>query len=883
MRQMSDKFKEILKNTRGQQLVTAVKVYWNNGPIVYSEQEFLWNSLSGLFTFPALLTVGQFDVSNRIDSEGTSLSFNITLDDSDGHINSRLNVQPLSGLKCELYIQWVGLDEPDAFLVGSGLVNSDSTSWEESDRTIHFNIEHILDSRPLSYLGYDGMDDLLANPKHSFSHDYMPFVFGSPVNTKTLNYVKAMSATCTASRDFFAGRVYLLTDVVGFPINEDLDIFFVDPLTLTELGPHLSYRIQPYSEDGWALIPNSLDADVAVPMQIVDRDPTDSLRYLDFTWWWVDWDPATDFLEGYWVDFEDQDGYPSMIACKIIEHLDLGGGKFVIRLSHQPRWFTKREERKLENGFDYQTWQSNFTLDINGKVQENVQIRAIGVVNRLEWVVKTIKYTRIDNSGKLEMEDIDNPSASLHEQKHYYPASSAHASLVVNNIGQDPTNPLLTRYETTFLPEGSDGFIEGDSSFTWTFTDETGFDAEIKPPNVPEDTELTTLYIKNASTPTIKCVLNIFPTVAHEDDQPRAEIRAVSNFKNGRSVFLPNNSNIISYENLIPYETLPQTVVERNMLPNDPVTGFTGELLATCETAFQVFDGKGGIMQCDTSNAVDVLSWIAKVFCGLNVDSSTPSYLALRKRVSKTKMAFVLNRDIPALDVMRTIAWEARIGLGYFGNTVTFTDLTIEPEIKMTFNKSNIILQSFSKSYTKASELITEFKMNYQRDKSQDAHVITFKNNTQIYGLKTQEYNILTLDNEKDVIELLKFWGNRLSRSWRTVKFNSSIEALKLMPNDAIDFDLPILSKNKITGFITSVQLVPSSIDVVIEATLASDAFGAREDGEPYTDESYWLGIPELNVKTDKRLGAVTEGITVVKNYIPLNRTAGLIAVASSG
>ena len=891
MHQLPIDFLETCKNSIGKQLLTVVCVHWAENPIYYSEQEILWDSKKGLYTFPALLELNQLDIAGRIDNQGTSLSFGITLDDSDGHIDKRLNYQPLTGIQVDVYLHWVGFEYTSAFLVGTGLVNSDTIAWDEPARTITFSVEQVLDSKNVSYIGTDGMDDQTLNPKHSFEQAGFPFVFGSPINTQTLSYIKPQRATCSSTRafgfPFSAYKAYILTNVQGFPYDEDLSIGFFNPYTNVEVGLAVTGRIHPFTEESWIFVDNVVYPALAQTCTFADRDPNDP-RYLDFTYFWVTENPAGNSLWSYYLNFADVDGKPSLIAPSVVLHdnSSLVAGTYIIKLSHQPRWFNKKAERSVSLGFDYKTWTSKFTLSNDGAVREDIKVLEVAEAVRFAWICKSILYTRIDKDGVQELEDVNNIPAPLHENKKYN-ATSSHASLTIPAGVADIASQGWTAYETIFSPEGVDEQIQGESAFTWTFVDNSKLLTPIDPIVRVEDVDTHSFVLRNPNSPNLQVVVNIFPTLKHSDTSPRCTIRAVSGFNHDHSLSVPDASNTVTYKKLIPYHNTDQTVVETPQQITDALTGGTGELLATCETAYFTFDKYGEPYPCDTSNAVDVISWLAKVYAGLNVDDKTDTYKALRERVYKTKIAFMINTEIPALQLMAILAWENRIALGFFGKTLTLTDLTVEPTAVMTFNKSNIQLQGFSKSYTKSTNLFTQFKFGFQANKETEGEVITFRNNSTIYGLKTFEANILSLDKKEDVLELIKFWGNRMSRAWRTVKIKTGIEALKLQVNDAIEIDLPIFSTHKVIGFVDSVRYVPSNFNVELEITMASDASSVRDDLQPFTDTSYWVGLPSLNLITGNRLVSNTDAVYIAKKYVPIivrrPITADYYAIATSG
>ncbi len=855
-RQISANFLDKLNSTRKEKLVTVVKVFWSDGAIQYSENEILWDIGNGVYTMPCLMEVGQIDIANRLNNDGTSVSFDVTLDDSDGHINERNNREIVNGIRCEAYLQFEGLDSFDALLLATGIINSDSIKWDEANRLFSFGVENTIVSKSVSYQGYDGMNNPSAIPLDTFTGKYFPFVFGAPRQTPTLKYQQVPFAISSTRRNYngVTGngiKAHILNEPRGFPIDQDVTLQFCRPSDLDDLsGGGVLGRVFEYNEDQKIFIPAGVNPEIT-PVPVLTSRNILSPFFDNFRYWWIDIDPGVTNLEDNWLDFADNDGHPSLFAYKIIEHIvdPTDAAKFRIRLSHQPRWGVDKEERKVVSQFDQRNWMSEFVIsNVDGTIQSNISIAHMAENPRFAWIVRTFKYTAVGLNNQQSKEDINTLSTSTTILKEYnkMESGSVKASLTVRAPVIDPTNPNISTYVTDFIPEGEDSYNVSKRNYTWTTYDASGF-ADGIPIDFPPDTDVIFVIVKLGSG-TVRYVANIFTSQLNEAGSQ--DIVAIGTTSDGRLIDVPKG-DITTYQiALVPNEEIKQTIISMNPLEYNKYSHATGEIYANVETAYHVFDGRGGVIDVDTSNAVEVIKWLFDVFTELTVTNGGDNFITLRERVSNKKMAFCINEDFDAIETAKTIAWEHKLGLVFFGDSVSIIDLSAEPFIEQTFDTSNIELQSFSKGFIPTTNIITDFKLAYKERKNEEGDILVFQNNVRRYGKHTQSIEILTHDSKEAVLDLLKFWGNRMSRAWRTVAFKAKIDALKLLPYDAVEINVPILSRNVLIGFVDSIRYVPNTFDVELTLILASEASNTLSDSQPIVDVTFWQGIKNLTITT---------------------------------
>lgn len=881
--EISVAFKEKLENTRCEQLLTFVKVYWSTGSIVYSEQEVLFDSDAVQYSMPALLSLGSFDVALKLNNNGTALDFSVVLDDSDGHLKLRFNKEALNGVRVDLFLNFVGLDVVDALLVGVGTINSDTISWDEAKRALSFGVEDVLVSKFVSYKAYPKM---IAGQEDDVPSKYFPFVFGAPKKFPALRIQGGKSAITTHSRDFLGTpavgappftTAYILDTLIGFELNVSTAVLFYE---FSEIGnapegkDPVTGKIHKTTNGGHIFVPDGVVVEttdvVLQPFNMSDPElvyPTGD-NFDSFRFWWVDLDPAVsgNDMTNQFVDFEDWNGRPSKVTCKVLEHKEfpIASGKYRIELSHQPRWGKKETDRDPSVGNSYKDWFCDITVDVtDGSFDEGIKIRARSDYIMFSWLVNLLNYSQITRAGDKK----DEVSDPLTHQE-WLPITDVLATPSLSfEVNEDPEFPSKIKYfRSLWNPEEKNTNINTSTNFVWELaytTAQYGFDEDIKPISLVEDL-LNDIHVammipdaRNISL----YITNILTAGIPQNKPPDIRVYASSTLVGGQ-IPVASPTITIDHRVLIPKEQQLLTVLELNPpLEYTQVRGYySGEVFIDHTPAYLAHDGQGGVMELDSENAVDVIAWIFQVYSNLHVFTDQKNFLDVRAKVAGSRMAFGIAREVDAIALANIIAWEHKLALVFFSNSVRIVDLNKEPEIQHAFTTSNIELQSIKLGFVPTSDIITDFRFRFSITKDDtEGDVIVFNNNVSKFGKNTQFIDVLTLDNKEDVFELVQFWGNRLSRAWRTIEFKASIETLKLQPYDAVTFDIPALSTNTIVGFVDSIVYEPNSFSVTVKCTLASEATGTTENSQPVTNSSYWTGLEDLRLEGDRRVGLVSD------------------------
>lgn len=871
MRPISQTLKTLLSSVYGNEVAILVKVNWADGTIIYSEQEFLFDRATGQYTFPALLKINEFSAAKKITGNGTIDSCGIVLDDSDGHLKERLNNQNLHGVLCEIFLHINGLEKHEALKVMVGKIAGDSIVWGAKDKVLNFTIESITNSNDVGFKAWQGM---LPSAHKEFHELPWNMGFGAPKGVQFLQYNRTPQALCGFTLKYkgpsaFDDKAYILSDMQGFELDTTYTIDFLDPTDLfTPInGSPITGKVYNFENNSYIFIPDGMNPEVTPLPVLTARDSSDTAHFNDFRFWWIDIDSGTDDLTGMWLNFNDIDNRPLLNATKIISHVG-----YRIELSHQPRWGVKTFERDPLGNANYKKWYSNFSVFANGTMQTDLEIIGMAENVHFGWDTRALQFYEVTNiaptitsvaKNKTLTED-DDPT--LREYYRRQPSPGNPSVSVTKTV--DPIDPNLYHYVTTFLPENKDKIVQSAMTYGWRFVDayknssdrKSGFERNVKKFNGTGG-EKEAVIVQYGATVS-KYIANLFPSAPEDDDEIVMSIGYES--RNSRAKLLPIDMANVTVSNLalIPEEDIESTIVE--ITPSvelDPAGRRTGDVFGNLTTSYRLPDGRGSTVPVDSSNAAEVIAWLFNTYTKLKVATNDQGFTAIREKVANFPMNFVVTEPIDAIVLAEIIAWEHKIALVTFGNEVRLVYLNEDPTSSYTFDSTNTELRSVELSYTPQSEIITQFRFKYKEYKNdtEPTIVIGFNNNVIRYGERQQDIDVTSLDNKEAVLDLVKFWGNRLSRAWRQVTFSARLDAIVLQPFDAVTINIPKVSPNSLTAYIDEIRLDPDNYRVQIKCTIASELGVTNQLGEIVEDGSYWRGIENLEIKTDTRVAIIDQ------------------------
>lgn len=193
-------------------------------------------------------------------------------------------------------------------------------------------------------------------------------------------------------------------------------------------------------------------------------------------------------------------------------------------------------------------------------------------------------------------------------------------------------------------------------------------------------------------------------------------------------------------------------------------------------------------------NCADIIkSILYNFYSSFAIDST--SFNFAETEVAKYPNNFMTDEVLPVLDICSNIAYQSRCNF-YMRNQIAyliFLPYTYPACAQIDIN--NIIYKSLILSFTSTEEIYTKIIANYVTDYSgYGEKEFIYTNNTGQFGLRIKEIDYKYYTNEKYVEESIKYWGERLSNSYKKIKCETSISNLYLEAGDVVNVDTPIIS-----------------------------------------------------------------------------------------
>ncbi len=168
----------------GSEPIIVVRVFWNGLPTSYCDKK---NEEEGLVG--KLIEISGIEDVINIDESATSVSLDVTLDDTDGSIKSIFDQTDIHKTYVQV-LQWFeGIPLAEAFLIFEGEISSPIV-WSEGVRTLAFNVITQLEDREVGFSAEEGKFDFLPNDLIGVS---WPIVFGNVFAIKALPLMQAPS------------------------------------------------------------------------------------------------------------------------------------------------------------------------------------------------------------------------------------------------------------------------------------------------------------------------------------------------------------------------------------------------------------------------------------------------------------------------------------------------------------------------------------------------------------------------------------------------------------------------------------------------------------------------------------------------------------------
>jgi hypothetical protein len=258
-------------------------------------------------------------------------------------------------------------------------------------------------------------------------------------------------------------------------------------------------------------------------------------------------------------------------------------------------------------------------------------------------------------------------------------------------------------------------------------------------------------------------------------------------------------------------------------------------------------------------NPADVIEWIIENFTDFTVDSA--SFASAKSALANYPCNYYHAKKENVLQTVSRLAYEARCALVITDGVVKIKYLPAEPSVDVTMTEADLVAGSFSFSHTRTEELVTSSDVTWQPRGADILNArsverrLTVERNVRRYGFFGESHTYESISNEAQALKTATFWSIRDSNTWRTVKFQTTLEHMGLELYDCIN--LNIAQFPNVKCLVTSVSINPTNgiVDVECWTPILSGsteeyffAWPANKAQEPYPGDAYEIESPLLNV-----------------------------------
>lgn len=229
---------------------------------------------------------------------------------------------------------------------------------------------------------------------------------------------------------------------------------------------------------------------------------------------------------------------------------------------------------------------------------------------------------------------------------------------------------------------------------------------------------------------------------------------------------------------------------------------------------------------CDINGEIDgnfanIVTYLLTLFSTLEVDGMT--FGQVGAQVINTPMNFVLFDRKPVLDLIKELAFQAKVAAWIDDRTVKLRFLSAEPTPVATITPADLVEDSLVITSTATEELVTKmvgrWKSNFDQ---QSDNLLTLRYNLANYGLHTEEVDYYAYNNGEAVQRSLAFWVVRKGTVWKRIQFKTFIEFLNVESHDPVRFSgfEAYFSCQDVTGMIEAATYNSSDMTISFEAWL---------------------------------------------------------------
>lgn len=204
-------------------------------------------------------------------------------------------------------------------------------------------------------------------------------------------------------------------------------------------------------------------------------------------------------------------------------------------------------------------------------------------------------------------------------------------------------------------------------------------------------------------------------------------------------------------------------------------------------------------------NPVDIISYLINRYTSFGIDPI--SFNQVRTYLAPYNMNFCVPGRKNIFTILKELTFQARCAIFLRNGLFYLVYLPAQPTSVHTFTEDNVDTNSVEVGFTETEDLITSFVGTWRAHGAQEEdNKVIHRYNVKKYGTHKFEFDYYAYNYIGGVIKSMTYWIMRRGNTWKTLKFNASLDALNTEVFDGIlcDFTSDYVSNSAILGLVES-------------------------------------------------------------------------------
>ena len=204
-------------------------------------------------------------------------------------------------------------------------------------------------------------------------------------------------------------------------------------------------------------------------------------------------------------------------------------------------------------------------------------------------------------------------------------------------------------------------------------------------------------------------------------------------------------------------------------------------------------------------NPVAIMQYLISRYSSFGIDGA--SFGRVRGRTGVYDMNFCVPGRKNIFTILKELTFMARCAIFLRNGKFHLVYLPDEPPLVHTFSESNVDTNSVEVSFTETEDLITSFTGTWEAHGAQDEkNKVILRYNIKKYGTHKFEFDYYAYNYIGGVIKSMTYWIIRRGNTWKTLKFNASLDALNAEVFDGVNlsFSHDYVSNGTVLGTVES-------------------------------------------------------------------------------